>query len=247
MASQSEAVPRWADSLFVAGTVPTEVSELSFTGNGVAVAFPLPFPILATSDLVVTLTPAGGVATLQVEGVNYTVSEAPSDAPIVTMTVAPPAASTLRVRRTVAITQVVNLRTQGPFSPATVTEMLDKRTMVEQQLARRIAALEAIAGLVSLATLDAQLVDITFTTAADDVANTFAGGVLTVAVALAVGESVTGVLVARVQGGLDEDARLAVTVRDWSWAAGTLTVKYVTGLQVDTEYTLSLLCLSMVP
>jgi hypothetical protein len=125
-------------------TVPTEVSELEFTGNGATVDFPITFPILDTSDLVVDLTLDGEtVPTTQVEGVDYDVSAAPSAAPTVTMNVAPPVDSTLRVRRTVPITQEVNFVTNGPFSPATVTEMADKQTMIAQQLHRRLRAVES--------------------------------------------------------------------------------------------------------
>lgn len=128
------------------GTVPTEVSQVDFTGNGVTTLFPIPFPIQAKRELVVTLLLFDGiVADLQTLGTHYTINEEPSDGPVVTMLTAPPDFSTLHVERTVPITQDVNLVTQGPMSPATFTQMYSKRTMVEQQLARRIAMLESTA------------------------------------------------------------------------------------------------------
>lgn len=131
----------------MSGTVPTESSAQTFTGGGAAVEFAVSFPIQNTSDLKVWLTLSGAtVPTLQVEGIDYDVDDAPSDEPTVTMAIAPPAASMLLIERTVPITQEVNLLTNGPFSPATLTEMLDKRAYVEQQLERRIVDLEGVAG-----------------------------------------------------------------------------------------------------
>lgn len=220
-------------------TVPSELSELSFTGNGVATAFPLTFPILETSDLVVTLTPTGGSETLQIEGVDYTVSAAPSAAPTVNMTAAPANGDALHVERTLPITQEVDLLTQGPFSPETHTEMHDQRVMVDQQLARRIARLEALASLTSIANFAAQLVTMAFAADAVEVRDTFP---LTTAV---VGE-VTGVLVAKVVDlNEDEDGNEAIMVRNWSWAANLLTIDDITGLQPGHNYLLTLLCLSL--
>lgn len=124
-------------------TVPSEDSEIDFTGDGAADEFPTGFPILEKSDLRVELTLSGSdTPTLQVEGVDYEVDAAPSANPTVTMTVPPPNLSTLHIERTLPITQEVNLQTQGPFSPATVTEMLDKSAMIDQQLHRRLRAVE---------------------------------------------------------------------------------------------------------
>lgn len=229
----------------MAGTVPTEVSELSFTGNGATVDFPISFPIQATDELVVELTLDGETdATLQVEGVDYDVDEAPSDAPTVTMAVAPPADSTLHIERTVDVVQLVDLRTQGPFSPATVTRMLDKRTMVEQQLDRRIARLEALAALVSLAGFDAQLVEFTFTANAVDIENSFPRNVAVVA---SPGSSITGVAVVKVAPATADPSSEAVTVREWSWVADVLTIDWMTGLTPGITYTVTILCTSLEP
>lgn len=231
-------------------TVPSEVSELSFTGNGLTTAFPIPFPIQATGELVVTLTLDGEtVATTQVEGVDYTVSGAPSDAPTVTMAVAPPADSTLHVERTVEITQEVNFLTAGPFSPSSHTAAHDKRTYVEQQLARRIARLEAAADLVSLAAFEAQLVELEFDTDAADVEDTWP---LTLATVQAEGDSVTGVVVVKADN-VDTPGTLfrePVQVTNWSWAStgattGNLSIENVSGLEPNTSYSLRLLLITM--
>lgn len=241
--ADSGVVPHPQHSPFVA-TVPTEISQLDFIGNGATVLFPIPYPIQDATDLVVYLTLSGSTTrVLQVLGVNYTVDAAPSNAPNVTMLVAPPNLSTIHVERTVLIVQLINLLSQGAMSPATFTQMFDKRTMVEQQLARRLAALEALSVLVSGATFSAQMVTKTFTTLAN-VEDTFAGGILTVAISTPGGANVTGVVVARmtVAGG---DASLeSVQVRSWTYAAGVITLNYVTGLEPSKAYTLSLLCVT---
>lgn len=226
----------------MAGTVPTEVSEESFTGNGVTTAFPLSFPIIETSDLVVELTLDGETEpTLQVEGVDYNVSAAPSDAPTVTMVVAPPADSELHVERTVDIIQPVNLQTAGPFSPSTQTQMHDRRTMVEQQLARRLGRLEALSELVVLEAFDASLlIGLTIETEPTDVADTFPANYPLV---LAPGEAVTGLIVAKATG--SAQLREALQVTEWEWAGDVLTINYVTGLEPGHTYELTLLVLSM--
>lgn len=231
-------------------TVPTETSEIDFTGDGIVTEFPCGFPILEESDLVVQLTLDGAAeATLQVRGIDYTVVAAPAANATVSMSSPPPANSTLHIERTVAIVQEVNLLTQGAFSPSTHTEMHDRRTMVEQQLARRLARLEALASLVSIAAFDAQLVDITFTANASEIEDTFAGGALYFPVVVAEGAIVTGVLVARVQVTGDE-ARDAIMVLDWEYAVvssttGTVQINYITGLEPGLTYTISLLLLSL--
>ena len=224
-------------------TVPSEISSLDFTGTGGVVDFPLTFPIFEKAHLVVELTLTGStVATLQVLGVDYTVDAAPSAAPTVTMTVAPPVASTLHIERTVPITQLTNLLTSGPYSPAVMTQVADKGTMVDQQLERRIAELEALASLTSIAVFDGQLVEFALHTDAVDVENSFPFNVAVVAPA---GKTVTGVVIVKVDG--VGNARDSIQLLVWSWAGNVLSVQYITGLEPDRDYTFRILCTHMVP
>lgn len=223
-------------------TVPSEVSEQTFAGTGGWSVADCSFPIQRTSDLVVYLTLSGGEPVLQVEGVDYEVTEAPAAAAQLTMTTPPPADSVLKVSRTVPIRQTTNLVTSGPFSPAVLTELLDYRTYVEQQLARRIAALEALGSLVTITPFEAQTVTITVLTDAADVETTFAGGAVNTV--LAGDGDVTGVVVTKVTLVIGSNESLeAVTCTDWTWAAPTLTLNYITGLAPDCQYDISLLVL----
>lgn len=222
-------------------TVPSEVSEQSFTGNGVWVNADLSFPIQRTSDLVVWLALSGGAEALQIEGVNYDVSGAPSAAPTVTFSVAPPALSTVRIERTVLIKQTTNLVTSGPFSPAVLTSLLDYRTYVEQQLARRIAALEALGSLVTITAFSAQVLTAALVTSAVDMETTFAGSAIQYAVAAG---KVIGVSIVKVDlaAGASE-SKEAVSCTDWTFAAGTLTINWISGLSPGCSYIVTYLLL----
>lgn len=235
-------------------SVPIETRSIAYTGNGVTTVFPIPFTFADDDDIDVTLQPSGGAAAAQTQGTHYTLTGAsnPNDGEggELTMLVAPPAASTLTISRTVPITQSTNLRTSGPFSPAVHMAIVDKLCHVDQQLAARIAALEALADLVDISGFDAILKNVNIDVDPDAVEETFAGGLVTVTVP--VGFTVTGVSVVKTAaqagavapyaGGGQE----AVQVRDWTQDGTTLTLGYVTGLEPGKEYTLSLLLISVV-
>lgn len=207
-------------------TVPTEVSEIDFVGDGSNTLFPVPFPIQDTSDLVVELD-----GDLQVEGVDYTVDAAPSDSPNVTMLAAPASPLVLHVERTVAIVQLINLLTQGAMSPATFTKMYDKRCYVEQQLDRRLRAIEALTVVSSVTELDQVLVSKTFTTAAE-VEDTFP-----VIVDLPAGSTATGVNVVRAENLTDDAAVFDEAVfPDWEPGVDSVQLNNVTGLLPNTAY-----------
>lgn len=116
-------------------TVPVATSAIEYAGNDVATAFSVPFAFQANTDLVVTLT-TDGVDDEQTLITDYTVSGAGGTSGTVTMVVAPPADTTLRIERVVDLTQEINLRTYGDFSPATHEAALDKLTMAVQQVQR---------------------------------------------------------------------------------------------------------------
>jgi len=222
-------------------TVPAETSQQDFTGNGATLAFPCTFPILDTSDLVVELTLSGlTVATLQTEGVHYTVDAAPSDAPTVTMVVAPPADSTLHVERTVPFTQEVNLVTAGPFSPSSHTRIADKLTMQTQQLDRRVDSLEGLGSLVPIDSFEGIVRLKTFTTHATAIESGFP-----ITVALPDGFVPTAVWVVKVANNTDPADLFEEPVGvQWTAAALLLTIQFLTGLSPATNYTITLMMVS---
>ena len=122
-------------------TVATEVSQIDYVGNGVATAFPVPFPFTNVNQVVATLRLLGGtVATTQVLGVHYSLVGALLASGTLTMVTSPPVGSTLHIERSVPIIQATAFRAQGSFSPATHENALDYLTFVCQQLQRTVAA-----------------------------------------------------------------------------------------------------------
>ena len=125
-------------------TVASTTNRESYTGNGTTTAFPFPNPYRASSDLIVTLrTIATGAESLQVEGVNYTVSGTPtSDAGgfasgTVTFTVAPTAAQQVHIDRVVTRTQATDYVAGDGIPPSSIEGSLDKLTQIVQELDSR--------------------------------------------------------------------------------------------------------------
>ena len=125
-------------------TVASTTNRESYTGNGTTTAFPFPNPYRASSDLIVTLrTIATGTESLQVEGVNYTVSGTPtSDAGgfasgTVTFTVAPTAAQQVHIDRVVTRTQATDYVAGDGIPPSSIEGSLDKLTQIVQELDSR--------------------------------------------------------------------------------------------------------------
>lgn len=123
-------------------TVPSETSNVSYTGNGVTVDFPVTFPYFDDDHLVVKVTPDGGVETTKTNGVDYNVSPTSGDSGTVTFVSAPALRASVVIERTVPITQDTAFRSQGSFSPTVHEDRFDKDVMIAQQLDRRITTLE---------------------------------------------------------------------------------------------------------
>lgn len=114
--------------------VTSEASKTEVTANGITTAFATGFKFGSSSELKVYLVSAG-VATLQTLGTHYSVTGAGLDAGgTVTFTTAPANGVTVRIRRVVPFTQEAALRTQGPFTPSSLENALDKLTHETQQL-----------------------------------------------------------------------------------------------------------------
>ena len=123
-------------------TVPTENSKDTFVGDGFSVDLFVSFGARAASEFVVRKQVGAGAAVLLVAGVDYNVvsfSEVNADI----QTVTPQTLSAIyTVERIVPLTQVVDLRTQGNFSPAVHEGIADESCYRDQQLSQRIKVLE---------------------------------------------------------------------------------------------------------
>ena len=125
-------------------TVPVETSEVSYVGNGATTVFATGFVFQTADQLVVATQVDQTVAeVVQVLGVDYTVSGGAGAVGSVTMTVAVPNGHTLYIRRTVLVVQPTSFRTQGSFSPAVHEDQFDRLVYIDQQLDRRVKALES--------------------------------------------------------------------------------------------------------
>lgn len=224
-------------------TVPSESCRSTYVTNGVAVDFPTVWRFVANGHVRLTYTPTGGLALIGVEGINYNLVGAGLSGGGTLITIGALAAGTLVIERVVPLTQLVDLRAQGTFSPAVHMAMADQLAMGLQQLAARIAALEARASLTSLAAFDSQVVGFELLTNAGDVENSFPFNVPVVA---PVGKVVTGVAIISFVGAIG-DAREPVTMPLWAWAGNVLTVYFITGLEPGRNYGFRILCTHQEP
>ncbi len=117
-------------------SLSTTASKVQYSPNGSTTVFPFALYFLDAAHLVVTLTDATGVDTLQVITVNYTVQGVgTTSGGQVTMNVAPASGTTLTIKRVVPITQLVHYVPTNSFPATTHEQALDRLTMVCQQLA----------------------------------------------------------------------------------------------------------------
>jgi len=116
-------------------TVSSSTAKVSYSGNGVTVAFAVPFYFLANSQLTVTLRLSDGSESTKVLGTDYTVTGAGVlTGGTVTMTVAPASGQTLVVSRNVPLTQETDLQPNDRLPAETLEQSIDKLTMITQQI-----------------------------------------------------------------------------------------------------------------
>lgn len=114
-------------------TVPSSTSRDQQTGNGVTVAFTVPFRILDQTHLRVLLTVAGATVEQDLT-THYSVSGVGDANTTVTFVAAPPLLSTITFLRSVPLTQETDYVPNDPFPAESHERALDKLTMQVQQL-----------------------------------------------------------------------------------------------------------------
>lgn len=115
-------------------TVSSEVSSVSYNGNGSTQIFAVPYYFLADTHLRVILRAADGTETVQAITTNYTVSGAGNPAGgSITMLVAPATGVTVVIIRNVPATQETDYVANDPFPAESHERALDKLTMLVQQ------------------------------------------------------------------------------------------------------------------
>lgn len=221
-------------------TVLVTESSKTYVGNGVTFAFPVPFRFIENAHLTVKKTHAGVTTTL-VEGLDYSVAGADTQAGGIVVCGTPPAiGDTLYIERNTPILQETDLRPSGPFTSDDIEEMFDRRCMVEQELARRLTAAEAaiVAG-VDLAALNSVIVTKDFLTDANAVENTFP-----LVVNAAGGDTAQLVLIGYLENRDDPsevfDEKPAIQWARGGEGSGTISVLGVDGLKPGTNYRMRL-------
>lgn len=115
-------------------TVQSEVSRVSYSGDGSTTAFAVPFYFLANADLTVIVRDASDVETVQTLGTHYTLTGAGVAAGgEATFTTAPANGTTVVILREPAITQLTNYSANDPFAEDSHERALDKLTMIAQR------------------------------------------------------------------------------------------------------------------
>lgn len=117
--------------------VTTDYQPSIQAGNGILVAFNFAFKILATTDLVVAKTDAAGNSSgTLILGTDYTVTFDPiAETGTVTYTVAPVSGGFSQISRDSNNQQQTSLPREGPMPAKTVETMIDKLTLLLQEVA----------------------------------------------------------------------------------------------------------------
>jgi len=124
-------------------TVANTSNVAKFNGNSSTTSFPFAFAVFATTDVVVVLTSATAVETVQSVSTHYTVSinanQDSSPGGVITMLTAPATGKKLTVFRDLVASQGVDLANQGTFYPEVIEDGFDRLTMLVQELEERVA------------------------------------------------------------------------------------------------------------
>lgn len=119
-------------------TVANANCEISYTGNGVTTQFDFPYPVQATSDLVVSLD--GALLTLGVDYTAVLLSSGASGARL-TLTAAPASGKTLFMVRDIAVSQSTDFVAGMKIYEGVLETILDKLTMLVAYLFKRTVRL----------------------------------------------------------------------------------------------------------
>jgi len=114
-------------------TLSSDVTKVSYFGNGSTTPFAVPFIWWDDTDLRVLLRDAAGVETEWVQGTDYTLVGGNGASGTLTATVAPATGTTLVIKSNRAETQLDDFPLGGPLSSATLEQAIDKTVRLVQQ------------------------------------------------------------------------------------------------------------------
>lgn len=119
-------------------TISSLTRVVQYSGNGTTTAFPFAFKVFGATDALVILTDSSGNAVTQSLISQYTVSlnsnQNSNPGGTVNMVTAPPSGYTLTLSSQVPYLQPTDIANVGSFYPQSVTDALDRLTVISQQL-----------------------------------------------------------------------------------------------------------------
>lgn len=137
-------------------TVAVGYAQLSYTGNG-ATAFPITWPFMLASEIVVALAPVDNPADYQILtiGVDYTVSGGGGAVGTVNFVTAPTSSQRVGIGRYTSPLQIVEWDAYSAFPEKAVENAFDRRALIDQEHASRLETLEATVGANASAVISA--------------------------------------------------------------------------------------------
>lgn len=125
-------------------TVTAPYAPPTYACNGSTAVFTVNFPYLVNTDVVLTSTTAGGVATTLAQGTDFTLNVSSSSSTALATLAAPastcPTGNQLKIFRATAKTQPYSFRMQTSFNPALLELAYDRQLMITQETAVGTAA-----------------------------------------------------------------------------------------------------------
>lgn len=120
-------------------TVATTMSRVSYTGDGVTVAFAVPFPFFDPADVtVIERTIATGAETAKVLNVDYTVAGGGGSTGTVTANLAPASSRQWIILRATPLTQLIDYVSNDGFPAETHEAGLDRAAMRAQEIQEKL-------------------------------------------------------------------------------------------------------------
>lgn len=120
-------------------TVATTLSRVAYTGDGVTVAFAVPFPFFDPADLVVIeRTIADGAEIVKALNVDYTVAGGGGSTGTVTAGVAPASTKQWAILRATPLTQLIDYVSNDGFPAETHEAGLDRAAMRDQEVQEKL-------------------------------------------------------------------------------------------------------------
>jgi hypothetical protein len=121
-------------------TVATTLARVAYTGDGVTVAFAVPFPFFDPADLVVVeRTIASGAEVTKTLNVDYTVAGGAGSTGTVTASVAPAGTKQWIVLRSTPLTQLIDYVSNDGFPAETHEAGLDRGAMRDQEVQEKLS------------------------------------------------------------------------------------------------------------